>query len=48
MEVKGLVTNYGEGGLQNGMERHDKFYLYKKGGECFSHIDRGAQKVSTL
>ena len=29
---KGLVTNYGEGGLQNGRGDHVKFYPYEKGG----------------
>ena len=29
---KGLVTNYGEGGLQNGRGGHVKFYPYEKGG----------------
>ena len=29
---KGLVTNYGEGGLQNGRGGHMKFYPYEKGG----------------
>ena len=28
---KGLVTNYGEGGLQNGRGGHVKFYPYEKG-----------------
>ena len=32
---KGLVTNYGEGGLQNGMGGHVKFYPYEKGGRNF-------------
>ena len=30
---KGLVTNYGEGGLQNGRGGHVKFDPYKKGEE---------------
>ena len=30
--AKGLVINYGEGGLQNGRGGHMKFYLYEKGG----------------
>ena len=31
--AKGLVTNYGEGRLQNGRGRgHVKFYPYEKGG----------------
>ena len=32
--AKGLVTNYGEGGLQNGRGGggHVKFYPYEKGG----------------
>ena len=31
---KGLVTNYGEGGLQNGRGGGDvKFYPYEKGGQ---------------
>ena len=34
---KGLVTNYREGGLQNGRGGHVKFYPYEKGG--------GAEKV---
>ena len=29
---KGLVTHYGEGGLQNGRGGHVKFYPYEKGG----------------
>ena len=29
---KGLVTNYGEGGLQNGRGGHMKFYPDEKGG----------------
>ena len=29
---KGLVTNYDEGGLQNGREGHVKFYPYEKTG----------------
>ena len=29
---KGLVTNYGEGGLQNGRGGNVKFYPYEKGG----------------
>ena len=29
---KGLVINYGEGGLQNGRGGHVKFYPYEKGG----------------
>ena len=29
---KGLVTNYGEGGLQNRRGGHVKFYPSKKGG----------------
>ena len=29
---KGLVTNYGQGWLQNGRGGHVKFYLYEKGG----------------
>ena len=31
-KCKGLVTNYGEGGLQNGRGGHMKFYPYEKGG----------------
>ena len=44
---KGLVTNYGEGGLQNGRGGgHVKFYPYEKGGrKSFSHSEGGAQKV---
>ena len=43
---KGLVTNYGEGGLQNGRVWHVKFYPTKKGGgKRFSHAEGGAQKV---
>ena len=29
--TKGLVTNYGEGGLQNGRGGHVKFYPSEKG-----------------
>ena len=29
---KGLVTNYGKGGVQNGREGHVKFYPYENGG----------------
>ena len=36
-DSKGLVTNYGEGGLQNGRAGQVKFYIYEKGG--------GAEKV---
>ena len=44
--LKGLVTNYGEGGLQNERGGHVKFYLNKKGGgKSFSHAEGGAQKV---
>ena len=43
---KGLVNNYGEGGLQNGRGGHVKFYPYKRGGrKSFSHAEGGAQKV---
>ena len=31
-KTKGLVTNYGKGGLQNGRGGHVKFYPYEKGG----------------
>ena len=37
---KGLVTNYGEGGLQNGRWGAVKFYPHKKGG--------GAEKVLAM
>ena len=30
--AKGVVTNYGRGGLQNGRGGHVKFYPYEKGG----------------
>ena len=48
--IKGLVTNYGEGGgLQNGRGGgHVKFYPYEKGGgggKSLSHAQGGAQKV---
>ena len=39
---KGLVSNYGEGGLQNGRGGHVKLYLYRKGegvGKRFSHTE---------
>ena len=38
LQLKGLVTNYGEGG-------HVKFYPYEKGGggKRFSHAEGGAQ-----
>ena len=44
----GLVTNYGEGGLQN--ERgggHVKFYPYEKGGaeKVLAMVKGGSQKV---
>ena len=44
---EGLVTNYGEGGLQNGRGGHVKFYPYEKGvgGKGLSHSEGGAQKV---
>ena len=44
---KGLVTNDGEGGLQNKRRGHVKFYPYEKGGggKSFSHAEGGAQKV---
>ena len=52
-QIKGLVTNYGEGGggLHNGRWRHVKFYPCEKGGgsgQSFSHAEGGggAQKVS--
>ena len=38
---KGLVTNYGEGGLPNGRGAHVKFYPYKKRGG-------GAEKVLAM
>ena len=44
---KGLVTNYGEGGLQNGRGGPVKFYPYEKGGggNSFSRAEGGAQQV---
>ena len=49
VHIKGVVTNYGEGGgLQNGRGGHMKFYPYEKGGgggKSFSHPEGGAQKV---
>ena len=45
---KGLVTNYGEEGLQNGRGGDVKFYPYEKGGgggKSFSHAKGGAQQV---
>ena len=45
--IKGLVTNYGEGGQQNGRGEHVKFYPYGKraGEKSFSHAEGGAQQV---
>ena len=48
--IKGLVTNYGEGGgykTGEGGGGQVKFYPYeKRGGEkSFSHAEGGAQKV---
>ena len=42
----GLVTNYGEGGQQNGSGGHVKFYPYEKrgGGGSFSHAEGGYKK----
>ena len=45
---KGLVTNYGGGGVQNRRGGHVKFYPYEKGGgggKSFSHAEGGAKKV---
>ena len=40
--LKGLVSNYREGGLQNGRGGHMKFYPYEKGGvKSFSHAEVG-------
>ena len=42
LSFKGLVTNYGEVGLQNGRRGgHVKFYPYEKGGcgKSFSHAE---------
>ena len=46
IQVKGLVTNYGEGGLQKGRGWHVKFYPFEKGGggKSFIHAEGGAQK----
>ena len=43
---KGLVTNYGEGGLQNGRGGgYVKFYPYEKGGgKSSSHAKGGHNK----
>ena len=37
---KGLVTNYGEGGIQNGMGGQVRFYPYEEGGggKCFGVV----------
>ena len=44
--TKGLVTNNGEGGLQNGKEGHVKFTPTKRGGKKgLSHAEGGAQQV---
>ena len=44
--VKGLVTNYGEGGATKREGGHVKFYPYKKeGGKSYSHAEGGAHKV---
>ena len=44
----GLVTNYGEGGLQNGKGGQVKFYPYKRGGgepeKSFSRAEWGGHK----
>ena len=46
--LKGLVTNYGEGGIQNG-RGYVKFYAYRKGGggKSFSHAE-GAGGYNTF
>ena len=43
---KGLVTNYGEGGLQNGRGGACFTPTKRVGGKSFSHAERGAHKVS--
>ena len=45
--IKGVVTNYGEGGLQNRRGGHVKFYPYEKGGaeKVLAILKGGAQKV---
>ena len=45
--IKGLVTNYGEGGgLRKRRGGHVKFYSYENGGrKSFSHAEGGAHKV---
>ena len=47
LALLGLVTNYGEGGLQNGRGGGQvKIYPYKKGGgKSLSRAEVGAQKV---
>ena len=44
---KGLVTNYGEGGLQNGRGGAREVLPLQKGGggKSFSHSEGGSQKV---
>ena len=48
MGLKGLVTNYGEGGgYKTGGGGHVKFYPYEKGGgggKSFSHAEGGGAK----
>ena len=45
MPAKGLVINYGEGGLQNGRGACEVLPLRKGGGgQSFSHAEEGAQK----